>query len=250
LTAPAIDGTLLFFNREPSTMSNLAIGAREGISMAARKKTAHKVETDVLLKSRRRCCICFGLKRDDNIKKGQIAHLDRDPGNNDPDNLGFLCVEHHPEYDGKFSQIKNFTIAEVKAFRDELYRTYDAWSNFHVFPAGLLQFLASITGPEEIAAGILKIGFQITAFPDYQVSLALTEGEVESEDGDTYVPLEYILSHLQSWGLLTYEVDEARLEKEGFFRCVVKQENPEFSALVYEKFKVLWERERASWPKS
>ena len=87
-----------------------------------RKKIPLDIEANVLTTSRRRCCICYGLHRDLNIKQGQIAHLDRDNTNNDFDNLAFLCFEHHDKYDSTTSQSKNFTIFEVKQYRDELYK--------------------------------------------------------------------------------------------------------------------------------
>ena len=74
----------------------------------------------MLLKSRRRCCICFGLNRDTSLKSGQIAHLDKDSANNQEDNLAFLCLDHHDEFDSRSSQRKNLTMNEVKKFRDEL----------------------------------------------------------------------------------------------------------------------------------
>ncbi|HEY0556820.1 MAG TPA: hypothetical protein VGG20_21365 [Thermoanaerobaculia bacterium] len=85
-----------------------------------RKKVGLAAEADVLLRSRRRCAICFGLNRDAGIKAGQIAHLDQDPSNNDPDNLAFLCFDHHDAYDSKTRQSKNFTESEVKLYRTEL----------------------------------------------------------------------------------------------------------------------------------
>lgn len=85
-----------------------------------RKKTNKNIEADVLVDSRRRCCICFGLNRDLEVKKGQIAHLDKDSSNNAYDNLVFLCIEHHEQYDLKTSQSKNFTITEAKRYREEL----------------------------------------------------------------------------------------------------------------------------------
>ena len=87
----------------------------------ARKTTSPSSEADVLSNSRRRCCICFGLNRDLRIKSGQIAHLDKDSSNTAYDNLAFLCLEHHDAYDSRTSQSKNFTKAEVKRYRDELY---------------------------------------------------------------------------------------------------------------------------------
>lgn len=57
------------------------------------------------------------------MKSGQIAHLDRDSANNSEANLAFLCFDHHDEYDSTSSQRKNFTVGEVKEFREELYTT-------------------------------------------------------------------------------------------------------------------------------
>jgi len=60
------------------------------------------------------------LKQDNTEKKGQIAHLDHDPSNNEPDNLVFLCFDHHDQYDTPPSQAKGLTIEEVKRYRTEL----------------------------------------------------------------------------------------------------------------------------------
>lgn len=89
----------------------------------ARKPVPKSFETAVLVRSRRRCCICFGLDRDTRLKAGQIAHLDRNSANHMEKNLAFLCFHHHDEYDSRSSQRKNFTIGEVKALREELYTT-------------------------------------------------------------------------------------------------------------------------------
>ncbi len=85
-----------------------------------RQKIPSQTETKVLLNSRRRCCICFGLERDNRIKQGQIAHLDKNPNNNSIENLAFLCLAHHDNYDSKTSQSKGFTKNEVVTFRNEL----------------------------------------------------------------------------------------------------------------------------------
>ncbi len=55
------------------------------------------------------------------MKKGQIAHLDRKPSNNKLDNLCFLCLDHHNEYDSTPSQSRKFNIAEITEYRDNLY---------------------------------------------------------------------------------------------------------------------------------
>ena len=88
--------------------------------MANRKRISPEVVADITSASRRRCCICFALRQDDSEKRGQIAHLDRDASNSSPDNLAFLCLDHHDQYDSRTSQAKGLTIEEVKRYRTEL----------------------------------------------------------------------------------------------------------------------------------
>lgn len=90
--------------------------------MAGRRKPPAPSITDAVLTSaRRRCCICFGLHRDTSLKQGQIAHLDGDRNNNSLENLAFLCLNHHDQYDGRTSQSKGLTKGEVKTYRAELH---------------------------------------------------------------------------------------------------------------------------------
>lgn len=89
--------------------------------MNSRKSIPKAIETNILVNSKRRCALCFGLKGDLEEKKGQIAHLDQNRSNNSEDNLAFLCFDHHDEYDSKTSQSKGLTIGEVKHYRDMLY---------------------------------------------------------------------------------------------------------------------------------
>jgi hypothetical protein len=91
----------------------------------ARKPVPKDIQTNVLLSSRRRCCICFGLNRDSAMKVGQIAHLDQNSSNNSSGNLAFLCFVHHDEYDSTTRQSKNYTADEIKAFRTELVRALE-----------------------------------------------------------------------------------------------------------------------------
>jgi hypothetical protein len=88
--------------------------------MKHRTKIPPEVLADVLATCRRRCCICYALHSDDKEKKGQIAHLDHDPSKHNLDNLAFLCLAHHDEYDSQTSQSKGLTIDEVKRYRTEL----------------------------------------------------------------------------------------------------------------------------------
>ncbi|MDQ5822784.1 MAG: HNH endonuclease [Chloroflexota bacterium] len=78
-------------------------------------------ETELLVKSRRRCCLCVGLNFDLGVKKIQRAHIDHDPSNNDPNNLAALCLEHHDQYDTKHRLSKSITEDELKYHRDRLY---------------------------------------------------------------------------------------------------------------------------------
>lgn len=85
-----------------------------------RSRMPTESETLALVESRRRCCICFALNRDAEMKSGQIAHLDRNNSNHSPANLAFLCLAHHDEYDTTTSQRKGFKIQEVKEYKKEL----------------------------------------------------------------------------------------------------------------------------------
>jgi len=93
--------------------------------MSTRQRVPSRVEASVLLHSKRRCCLCVYLSGDSSQKRGQIAHLDGDPDNNDEDNLAFLCLEHHDQYDSRASVSKGLTIAEVKRYRQKLHTSLD-----------------------------------------------------------------------------------------------------------------------------
>ena len=89
-------------------------------SLKSRSTIPSETETKVLLRSRRRCAICYGLSHDPSEKRGQIAHLDRDRSNNKIENLVFLCLDHHDQYDSRTSQSKGFKKTEVQFYRAEL----------------------------------------------------------------------------------------------------------------------------------
>lgn len=74
----------------------------------------------ILLSSKRRCALCFAYQNDPAIKKGQIAHIDRNPENNEEKNLAWLCLQHHDEYDGKTSQSKGWTLKELTESKNNL----------------------------------------------------------------------------------------------------------------------------------
>jgi hypothetical protein len=94
--------------------------------MNARTHTPEHIQHRVLDRSRRRCALCVHFNNDWGQKEGQIAHLDRDPSNFAEDNLAFLCLPHHDDYDTKRRQTKNLTIPEAKTARDRLYAFIEA----------------------------------------------------------------------------------------------------------------------------
>lgn len=101
-------------------------------SVSHRKKTPVIVETAVITKSARRCPLCYHLDGYLEVKNGQIAHLDQDPSNSNEDNLVFMCLSHHSEYDSRTSQHKNFTKDEVKELRSRLYEAIDSCEHHSV----------------------------------------------------------------------------------------------------------------------
>ena len=87
-----------------------------------RKPISEAVQTKILLKSRRRCCLCFWLSGEDEVKKGQLAHLDGDNENPGEENLVFLCLEDHDEFDSTPRLSKGLREREVQQWRNELYK--------------------------------------------------------------------------------------------------------------------------------
>ena len=109
-----------------------------------RKAVSEETQTRILLRSRRRCCLCFWLKGEDEVKKGQIAHLDGNHENSADDNLAFLCLEHHDEFDSTSSVSKGLREREVKQWRDELYKEMEyrfRTSRRHVAELKILRFV-------------------------------------------------------------------------------------------------------------
>lgn len=93
--------------------------------MNRRKHLPQESETTVLLLSKRRCCLCFFLDEIKKQRKGQIAHLNHNSSDPRFENLVYLCLEHHSEYDGTTSQSKNYTADEIRKYRNRLYENND-----------------------------------------------------------------------------------------------------------------------------
>ena len=53
-----------------------------------------------------RCCVVCGLQ----IEGPTVAHLDHDSGQNDPDNLAWLCWTHHWKFDADLYPIEAIKI--------------------------------------------------------------------------------------------------------------------------------------------
>jgi hypothetical protein len=89
--------------------------------MGTRKPILVDTQQRVLDRSRRRCAFCVHFDHDYGQKEGQLAHIDRDPSNDAEDNLAYLCLSHHDDYDTKRRQTKNLTERELRTARDRLY---------------------------------------------------------------------------------------------------------------------------------
>jgi len=89
--------------------------------MKNRTSFPETVQDEVVTKCRRRCALCFGLEYDAGVKKGQIAHIDRNPVNSTVENAAYLRLDHHNEYDGTPKQSKRFRPAELRAYQIMLY---------------------------------------------------------------------------------------------------------------------------------
>lgn len=110
---------------------------------ARRRSLPETTQVQVVATTRRRCALCFGLKGDLSPKvQGQIAHLNQNPEDDRPQNLAWLCLEHHNEYDARYKQSKKLLADEVKQYREELLAALKDWP------------LAGATSPPSITAAV------------------------------------------------------------------------------------------------
>lgn len=138
------------------------------VTVMARKKVPADTQTDVLTRSRRRCCFCYFVDGHEAEVQGQIAHLDHDPNNNDLDNLAYLCLRHHDRYDSTTSVSKGLSSGEVKHYRERLYAEFESGGSASAIaaetPIGepeqpeFLEYLDGLSGDElyRLAGAVLR----------------------------------------------------------------------------------------------
>ena len=155
-----------------------------------RSPTPKATETDLLVASRRRCSLCFGLTGDHSPKAGQIAHVDRDASNSTFENLAWLCLPHHDEYDSRRSQSKGFTPGELRRYRDELYE-------FIVVQRGVLEPTGQYQHFSHEALALATVlnsksrnGYKF----DPQLRLAVLPGLLEMASDDVEIAVDELVS--------------------------------------------------------
>ena len=135
-----------------------------------RKTVPQETQVEVLAACRRRCAVCFGLNRDMGIKPGQIAHLDRDAANPSFDNLVFLCLVHHDQFDSKTSQSKGLTSDEVRRFRQELTTAIEhAWRQPITFGSTKVPPADAVSGRWVHGDNVDSAEFEVERMPDNRV---------------------------------------------------------------------------------
>lgn len=95
------------------------------MTRTSRPALPDQTQTAVVVRSRRRCCLCLYLEGLDKPRKGQVAHLNRKNDDHRFDNLVWLCFDHHDEYDSRTSQSKGLKASEVRHYRDLLIRRFE-----------------------------------------------------------------------------------------------------------------------------
>lgn len=97
--------------------------AAKGRGKDTRVAIPEEVADVVLKKCRRVCCMCYGLEGDRHKKKGQLAHLKRHAKTKvSEEDVAFLCLECHAEYDNKDNRTRAYTPNEIRHYQDLLYK--------------------------------------------------------------------------------------------------------------------------------
>src|SRR5690242_6854388 len=103
----------------PPLAAKLGVEARQmaeptndAVFLARKQGEAHKIAA---ARYQFRCCVVCGLQLPASLT---VAHLDHRPGNNDPDNLAYLCGTHHWMYDAGL-----YPIDAIKMLREHWQET-------------------------------------------------------------------------------------------------------------------------------
>ncbi len=145
----------------------------------SRKHVSQEIRAEVMIRSRRRCAMCFGLHRDCAEKRGQVAHIDRDSENDHIQNLIYLCLFHHDAYDTSTKQSAGFTPSEVRAYCAELYAFVA-----NTFPSAVegssVTFMRSEAQPHEIDPVEAELLVSIGVDPQPRPSFSGRVSEVQT----------------------------------------------------------------------
>jgi hypothetical protein len=147
--------------------------------MSQRGRIKSQDEAEILIESRRRCCLCVRLENIRTVRPLQIAHIDRDPTNSRKSNLVALCLEHHNAYDTVSRQAKGLSQAELIAYKE-------SW----LFEAKTLYPLPGrmpISPPTD--RGLAKM---ISSFPYFRVLRVFDGREVQHQ----VLSMQLVKSHL------------------------------------------------------
>lgn len=193
----------------------------------ARKRIDAVTIEQVLIASRRRCCICYGLEGDLTIKQGQIAHLDRNHANNHLGNLAFLCLNHHDQYDSRTSQSKGWTIQEVKRFQGDLERQLSSMGSLPSPKA--VQEEPSTEPSEQPLSPPITTQFVQTREFEVVAEIPIVEWRVSSGNVLVQVAGWSRIAHNDDFGLGSFDPDSFIAGWEGlcYYRIEVQTLDPE-----------------------
>jgi len=149
----------------------------------ARPQIPKLTQKTVLGKCRRRCALCYYFDFDTSFKKGQLAHIDRNPNNNSESNLVYLCLRHHDEYDTSPSQTKKLTPEEVMDAKRDIEKSIENKVSI-VFPEPQVnvQFDKTLGETKGISVEVYKLRYPIFgAFIKFILSV-LQNAKVDPEN--------------------------------------------------------------------
>jgi hypothetical protein len=118
-------------------------------TLRPRRRISKEAENHILLASMRRCCLCYFLDNDKSVKRGQIAHLNRIRSDSEADNLVFLCLDHHDDFDSPRSQSKGLQPHEIRAHRNHLYEALKTAECSEIAVESEMSLVRDNLGPSE-----------------------------------------------------------------------------------------------------